>query len=352
MSEELPPSTVPSTVQLSLMGFPSQEAADIFTPLMSEAILDCGRFLDLERLAGVTVGFDFKAALESVELGYESKIATQFTNNGDVVAVAKAMNVLRDGKVMSHVVYNANLIFALTDPDHEYHLDALHIIAHEFGHVAELKWRDEAMPGILLQKIEGDWVDATMLQTGMTAWEEYAACRLTGLIGDQEALKKRYAEEFDRSATHSLQRAQAKIKEFRDHGDVDQLLVEAGEPIAMPFKMAGYLLGHLDGIEDSTVLEELCPEFVKTHLAELIPKLRVILRTIWDEREHCKGVSIFNPLKDLIIKAYGEAGIEFVPQDAGGYYINVPFSAATLPNGELDMMMIRIREAAGLNADQ
>ena len=292
MTEELPPSTVPSTVQLSLMGFPSQEAADTFIPLMTEAILDCGRFLNLERLAGVTVGFDFKAALESVELGYESKIATQYTNNGDVIAVAKAMNVLRDGKVMSHVVYNANLICALADPDDEYHQDALHIIAHEFGHVAELKWRDEAMPGILLQKIEGDWVEATMLQTGITAWEEYAACRMTGFIGDREALKKRYAEEFNRSASHSLQRAQGKIKEFRNHGNVDQLLLEAGEPIAMPFKMAGYLLGHLDAIEDTSDLEELCPEYAKTHLAKLIPKLRESLRTIWDEREH--GLSLIH----------------------------------------------------------
>ncbi len=352
MTEELPPTTVPPNLQLSLMGFPSQEAAEVFIPLMTEAIMDCGRFLDLERLAGVTVGFDFKAALESVELGYESRLATQYTNNGDVVAVAKAMNVLRDGKVMSHVVYNANLIYAMTDPDDEYHLDALHIIAHEFGHVAELKWRDEAMPGILLQKMEGDWVDATMLNTGIAAWEEYAACRLTGNIGDREALKKRYAEEFVRSASHSLERAQQRIKDYRVHGEIDRLLMEAGEPIAMPFKMAGYLLGHLDAIEDTSELEDICPGFSRTHLAKMIPKLREILRTIWDEMEPRKGISIFIPLKDLIISAYGEAGIQFSLQEAGGYYIDVPFSAATLPNGELDMMMIRMRQAAGISSDQ
>jgi len=42
MTEELPPTTVPRSLHLSLMGFPSQEAADVFIPLMIEAILDCG----------------------------------------------------------------------------------------------------------------------------------------------------------------------------------------------------------------------------------------------------------------------------------------------------------------------
>jgi len=351
MNNEIPPSTVPKQVKLSLLNFPDdQEFIQVFIKDMTDAIIDCGRFLDLERLDGVTVGYDFGAALESVDLGYESTVATQYTNNGDVVAVAKAMNVLRDGKVMSHVVYNGNIIAPLVDSSHEYHLDALHIISHEFGHVAELKWRDEAMPGLMLKRPEGDWVESMLLQTALTAWEEYAACRMTGMVGDSDALKQRYSQEFDKSAGHSLQRAQQQVKEFRVHGDVDRLLVEAGEPIAMPFKMAGYIMGHLDAIEDSTPIEELCPLYAKTHLTAIIPKLFAVLRTIWDERDMGKGVAIFAPLSALLEEAYLAAGIELIPQSDGqGYYVNVPFSAATMPNGEADMLLIRLREQFGLD---
>lgn len=347
---ELPVSTVPGNVNLALMNFPEDEEFNQkFINEMKGAIIDCGRFLDLERLAGVTVGYDFDAALASVDLGYESAIARQYTNNGDVVAVAKAMNVRRDGKVMSHVVYNANAIDALVDPTHEYHLDALHIIAHEFGHVAELKWRDEAMPGLMLTRPEGEWVDVTLLQTILTAWEEYAACRMTGMIGDTEALKHRYAQEFDRAAGYSLARAQEQIKQYRTHADINRLLIDAGEPIAMPLKMAGYLLGHLDAIDATDSLEELCPTYAKSHLVTLIPALRAALRTVWDERDAGKGVAVFDPLKALMIQAYAAAGIELTPLSEGeGYYANVPFTAQTMPNGEADMIAARLRRQLGL----
>jgi len=351
MHDEIPPSTVPENVKLSLLNFPDdQEFIQVFIKDMKEAIIDCGRFLDLERLDGVTVGYDFGAALESVDLGYESTVATQYTNNGDVIAVAKAMNVLRDGIVMSHVVYNGNIIAPLVDSSHEHHLDALHIISHEFGHVAELKWRDEAMPGLMLTRSEGDWTENMLLQTAIVAWEEYAACRMTGMVGDRDALKQRYSQEFDKSSGHSLQRAQQKIKEYRTHGDVEKLLVEAGEPISMPFKMAGYLMGHLDAIEDSTPIEDLCPLYAKTHLTTFIPKLFAALRTIWDERELGKGVAIFSPLSALLEEAYLAAGIELIPQGEGrGYYISVPFTAATMPNGEADMIVINLRKQLGLD---
>ncbi|SDK71205.1 MULTISPECIES: hypothetical protein [Stenotrophomonas] len=351
MTDELPSSTVPQSTNLALMNFPEdQEFVQRFSDEMTDAIIACGRFLDLERLAGVTVGYDFDAALSSVDLGYESAIARQYTNNGDVIAVAKAMNVRRDGKVMSHVVYNANAIDALVDPTHEHHLDALHIIAHEFGHVAELKWRDEAMPGLMLTRPEGEWVDFALLQTILTAWEEYAACRMTGMIGDSEALKHRYAQEFNRAAEYSLARAQEQIKQYRIHGDVDRLLIEAGEPIAMPLKMAGYLLGHLDAIEATDSLEELCPAYAKSHLVTLIPALRAALRTVWEEREAGKGLAIFDPLKALMIQTYSAAGIELKSLEEGeGYYVHVPFTAETMPNGEADMIVARLRQQLGFD---
>ncbi|WCE03962.1 hypothetical protein [Pseudoxanthomonas sp. JBR18] len=351
MTDQLPLSTVPTNLSLALMNFPDdQEFIQKFSDEMSVAIVDCGRFLDLERLAGVTVGYDFDAALASVDLGYESGIATQYTNNGDVVAVAKAMNVLRDGKVMSHVVYNANVIVALVDPTNEYHLDALHIIAHEFGHVAELKWRDEAMPGLMLTRPEGEWVDVTLLQTILTAWEEYAACRMTGTIGDRQALKLRYAAELDRAAGYSLARAQEQIKQYRTHGDVNRLLINAGEPIAMPFKMAGYLLGHLDAIDAPDLLEDLCPVYANSHLVALMSELRKALRNVWSERDAGKGIGVFDPLKSLILQAYSAAGIDLAPGSNGhGYYVSVPCTAETMPNGEADMAIVLLRRKLGLD---
>jgi hypothetical protein len=89
----LPQTTVPATTQLSLMGFPAEmsEVTERFSVAMPQAMLDCGRVMDLERLAGVTVGFDFDAALATVDLGYASERAKAYTKNDDIVCVAKAL---------------------------------------------------------------------------------------------------------------------------------------------------------------------------------------------------------------------------------------------------------------------
>ncbi|RYD84114.1 MAG: hypothetical protein EOP84_06425 [Verrucomicrobiaceae bacterium] len=342
--DPLPPTTLPASTQLSLMNF--ADNADFikrFSDEMSFALIDCGRFLDLERLAGITVGYDFDAALAAVDLGFESTRALEYTNNGDVVCVAKALNVLRDGRVMSHVVYNANFIEAMLDPTDANHMQALHIVAHELGHVAELKWRDEAMPDFILRHRYDNWVSGMLVEAAMVIWEEYAACRQTALIGNKEELKQTYAETFDKSASNSLSRTYEKIKAYRTHAQLDQLLVEAGEPLAMPLKLAGYLLGHLDGIEDESDLLILCPSYSKTHLAVIIPQIHQALRSLWETRTTWQGVEVFDDLVQLVIQTYEAGGIELIDQGSQ-FYVDVPFSAQTMPNGEADMLMIRLEK--------
>ncbi|WP_430371202.1 hypothetical protein [Stenotrophomonas geniculata] len=339
--------SIPKNLQLSLMGFPNDhEFTPIFIEAMKATLIECGEVLDLERLAGVTVGFDFDAALAAVDLGYESDRARQYTNNGEVVCVAKALRVLRHGKVMCHVVYNGSMVAELVDAQNEDYPRAIHIVWHELGHVAELKWRDEAMPGVLLQPQSGSWIDNMMRDAATTVWEEYSACRMTGQVGDPVALRISYAKEFERSSGHSRTRSNEAIKGFREHAEVDRLLVEAGEPILMPLKLAGYLLGHLDANEDASDLRALCPDYAETSLSFLIPRVWEELRLIWDRREEGRGLAIFDDLIKLVKQAYGDAGILLEPQETG-YYVRVPFSAETMPNGEADMLMIRLQKAFG-----
>ena len=289
-TEDLPPATLPPNTMLSLMNFPDEpEWTKSFSDGLSEWLIGLSRLFDLERLAGVTVGYDFDAALKSVDLGFESTIATEYTNNGDVICVAKAMNVLRDGRPMVHVVYNANLVEQITDPEHAFHDTAIHIVAHELGHVAELKWRDDAMPGLMLKYRSPTYVDALLLQTATTCWEEYAACRLAARFGYAEELLTTYA------ATCN-QAAQREIKLYRTHGDIERMLIEAGRPLAMPFKLAGYFLGHLDGLEHEAKPLDLCPDLAGSVYEPLLIEMRTALRKLWDTRETWSSIAIFDDL--------------------------------------------------------
>jgi hypothetical protein len=73
---------VPSC-QLSSRGLgDNQEWNDQFIRNFQEVLFTCGRYMDLSLLDGVTVGFDYDDALASVDLGYESTVAKQYTNEG------------------------------------------------------------------------------------------------------------------------------------------------------------------------------------------------------------------------------------------------------------------------------
>lgn len=341
---ELPSSTLPANLQLSLRGF-DQESGFMqrFVDELSSVLLDCGRIMDLERLAGVTVGYDFDEALASFDFGYQRASEITYTNNGDVICVAKAMNVIRDGRVMSHVVYNAGFIEALVDPESEHHLSALHIVTHELGHVAELKWRDDAIPGVILKPHSLDCVSAMLLETGLVVWEEYAACRLTALFSDRQVQKQTYADTYSGSAAKAIPSGQARIKEYRTHGDIDRLLQEAGESIAMPLKLAGYLLGHLDGLGDDVDFDTLCPAHIGTPYQAMLPKLQAELRKLWDTRAAWSEMDEFTPLAESVRDIFLFAGVDLQKRDEG-HYVHVPFSAETMPNGELDMLIIRMEE--------
>lgn len=328
--ETLPRSTLPPLTNLCLMGFAQTEELQTFADALRDLMVELSTVMDLSRLDGVTVGYDFDAAIKSVDLGYETTHGYTYTNNADFVCIGKAMNVKRDGVVKQHVVYNAGFIEQLIDPEHTDHLQAVHIIAHEFGHVAELAWREKALPGLVLGQLFGDAVDAILLQSSLAIWEEYAACRLTAHYGDPGSQQRHYADSYQQSAVPALARAKLSIKAYRNHGDVDKLLSETGQHLAPPIKMLGYLLGHLDGMDFDGSIDELCPRHIGTTYQPIAPQLHAALRVLWDTCPSWGDIRCFDPLKGLVQEVYRAAGIHIRKQGAG-HYVDVPSTADTMP---------------------
>lgn len=160
-------------------------------------------------------------------------------------------------------------------------------------------------------------------------------------------MKEQYAKNFDESAGLYLERARYKIKDFRVHGSVDTLLIQAGTHTAMPLKLASYLLGHLDANQDEMDLEVLCPTYADSGLTELIPRFWTALRSTWNRMDDKAGLAVFDELKQVVIESYGNAGVNITPQGED-YFVNAPFTAETMPNGEVDIVEVRALQALGL----
>jgi hypothetical protein len=106
--------------------------------------------------------------------------------------------------------------------------------------VEDLKHRDICFPGTILQREISDPEDAILEGVAGCLWGEYAACRASAVFG--EAQTSVYEESLTKVLQVASDRANAAIREYRRHGDVDRVLEEAGAPICEPLKYAAYLL--------------------------------------------------------------------------------------------------------------
>ena len=147
-----PPPTAPESIQVSLRGFTDAAGAEQFGNTMGVAIREFSRYIDLERLDGITIAYDYEDALAQLDRGYETTRPLTRTADNQLLGVAVAPAVLRDGAVKAHLVFHAPFVLPLEDAQSEHYRQALYLIAHECGHIEDLKHRDECFPGIILQQ--------------------------------------------------------------------------------------------------------------------------------------------------------------------------------------------------------
>ncbi|WOE78877.1 hypothetical protein RZO07_26910 [Pseudomonas protegens] len=349
--DQAPPHcTVPPECQLSFRTLPDDaQWRDGFIETIRRLVEACGRAFDLSDLDGVTVGFDYDDALNSVDLGYESQTARGYTNTEGLVGVGKAMRVRRNGATKTHVVLRANTLLGLTEhgPDTDDFWATANIVAHELAHVQVTTWFEAHSPGVMLAPHQGDWVRASLRDAAHTIWEEYAACRLAAPVGSGELVTTSYTDGFQTAVTGAISKARRSIIDYRTHSDISRLTVETSREVCQPLKMVAYLMGHLDGLGQEIDLEARCA--FEEQIAAHLPALLGALREAWDCRESWDGLASLDPVVQVIIDALRTAGIELtLAQGSSSSHVSVPFTAETLPNGEADMAMIRMRRALGL----
>jgi hypothetical protein len=344
--EPLPPSTVPASWQLHLLGLPDDLCKGLHRALVS-LVVDCGRIMDLSLLSGVTIGSDYEHALASVDLGYESSVAKGYTKTKDLVGVAKVLRVKRDGAVKAHLVFNANTLTGLVSESEEEWLFAANIVAHELGHVSAMAWLEESCPGTMLSEPEGDGLFFSFQYAAHAIWEEYAACRLSALISDTENVKQRYAGVVQRDFSDALERARSSIKSYRRHGNVDQLVLELLGVLGNALKWTAYLAGHLDGCECDEAITDLAPSIGASGFEGAVSRLIAALRSAWDTKLQWENLDDLNGIIEALSDAFETTGAHLTLNRSGPSHVAVPFTAETMPNGEADMMLIALQKALG-----
>ncbi len=326
----LPPETAPEPLSITLKGFASEEEARRLGDAVWATVKALSRAIDLTRLDGVTVAFDYSSAVNDVDRGYATTFIQTPTKTNELIWVAMTVNVMRDNIVKAHLVFDAQIIWPILDNQNDFFSQSVALIAHECGHVADLRQRDEQFPGTLLRPLTGTAYERRLNQPAEVLWEEYAACRASALFC--QCSTATYAESFATVLPVALDYADAAIRCYRIHGNINRVLSEAGNPLFEPMRTAAYLAGHLDGPGLDLASIPIASDALQGSLFEpLVMRMIALLRDLWDRRGSWPNTGAFAPLLDLCRDVFETGGIHLSARPSGEMYVQIPFTLATLP---------------------
>ncbi|WP_222598066.1 hypothetical protein, partial [Neisseria gonorrhoeae] len=126
----------------------TEEHARTFGNLVATYVRALSRYIDMSALDGITIAADYAQALLELDRGYETNHKLT-PSEGIALGVAMTPAVIRDGKVKSHILFNAGVLLPLEDDENEFFEQALHTLAHECAHVEVTERFNAAFPGIL-----------------------------------------------------------------------------------------------------------------------------------------------------------------------------------------------------------
>lgn len=331
--EELPPSTVPLPLSVNVRGFTDGEIGERLGYAVAEVISVVGSYIDVSKLDGVTIACDYDQALAELDRGLEGLRPLTRSDTEEMQGVAMSPAVMRDGEVKTHLVFDAAYMVPLildeaTDEDRAM---TYGMIAHECAHVEVTAEKERNVPEARFgTPIEG-YERAVMFQVAEVAWDEYAACRLSAMFNRRQ--NETHAETVIASARDIRERANATIRDYRLHGDLDRLVGEAGPILCQPMKAAAYLLGGMDAVgaewADFPAVEV---ALANEDYLDLVNQLWSELRRLWDTRgEWEPTLAVFGGLEDIAAEVFYEGGLIFTSGADGSCHISVPFRPGTLP---------------------
>jgi hypothetical protein len=312
---------------------------------MFHILREVGQYIDISTLDGVTIAVDYDEALRNLDRGVEGLPSETRTNDEDLAGVGKGVVVMRDGVVKTHIVFSAGPICPIVIEEAERNEDdfrtAIAIIAHECAHVEENAYREDHFPGVHFWRPSGHFIRDHQQHFAEAWWGEYAVCRLSAGFAVQE--EARFRDNLALRLTGCRLKVRDAIRSYRRHRDVVRVFNEVGGIILEPLRIASYWIGHQDGISETEILRDVACDVPTEDQAFVaaIGRLAEQLRRLWDTRGEWKNYDALIDLGALGFDLLQQFSVQATPQSDGQAYINVPYTADTLPPGTTQADILR-----------
>lgn len=307
---------------LTCVGFGDEDgAATALGHIMKTIVVEVGRDMPLSGLDGVTFAVDYRAALDQLDRGCTGLGIGESQSRDYGYAVAKCVQVVREGTVKDHIVLDASIAHGLLQEQSEGRDIAIHLMVNMLSHVAhstlfEVRFQGKsAVPSDdtsrLLHRcvaaLPGMYYAARQSAFAMPiAGERFAALTLDSYNSAREAIRS------------------ARLA-YRLNNDLDGLLELALPRISFVLEHAAQWLGHRDGLPSQDEfpgmsLTESLRSFDLDHWLELLGR---DLRLMYSTEDQFTAENIF-ALGRHAERLLWTVQIFPWPLPEGGTYVTIP----------------------------
>lgn len=305
--------SLPPRCTLDLSCFEEPEVQEAVAVVLEETLyIAAYAGIDLKALDGITVALDCQATASALQNLPEGQVPLEMSPQPESMEMARTAAVRRAGDLRFHIVVRPGLSLIALSPDPEMQRLLQACLAHEAAHVQHESHLYRMFPDSCGKPLEcGNRSRQTFLKA-MDVWSEYAACRSSASFRP-EAL-----EEFEgilcRAIEDSLGAARGQIQSHRDGRSAAVVFREVQQIFGDVFICAGYLLGHVHGLE-----RNLCDQVPRLHslfeqrpeTRKLISRLERILHELWLKEFVWESIEVFAPIYDLISEMMALHGFVF-----------------------------------------
>lgn len=224
---------------LQLFDFGDDELAIEVSEAIKLIVIAFSRHLPVHDVSGFVFADDYRAALKSVERGFEAKIELEPTESENMIGISIPLSVRVDGKVKTMILSRSVIAVDLISDNENRKAEAISIILHSLSSAALTSLMQNKFPDQMLQAV-GDEYERTLFRYTEGVFSSYFCASISCSIPSFLQFYEGLALEALKKVLEGVPKAR---REYSTHAEMEVLFPLAAGLIADLMIALARLLG-------------------------------------------------------------------------------------------------------------